>query len=200
MKKYRVLWFASVFLAAACASGPQVNRISADTVTDLSGYWNNTDVEIVCASLIQSCLSSRRVIGIADSLGRLPVFLVGNFSNETGEHLGPAIISETMESAIFNSEKAEFVAGGGIREQLRAERQDQQGNASEETARALGMEVGADFLLTGSIKGIVDRSGNIMTRTYYVSARLTNIETGVVLWMDQNSEIKKEIRTPRVRL
>ncbi|MDR1288699.1 MAG: penicillin-binding protein activator LpoB [Treponema sp.] len=200
MGKYRILWLVFGFLSAACASGPQVSRVSADTVTDLSGYWNNTDVEIVCGTLIQACLNSRRVTGTADSLGRLPVFLVGNFSNETGEHLDTSIISETMELAIFDSERAEFVAGGGIREQLRTERQDQQGNASEETARALGMEVGADFLLTGSVKTIVDRAGGTLTRTYYVSARLTNIETGVLLWMDQNSEIKKIIKTPRARL
>jgi hypothetical protein len=105
-----------------------------------------------------------------------------------------------MEIAIFNSGKADFVAGGDNREELRSERQDQQGNASESTASALGNETGADFLLTGSVKTIVDRAGNTSTRTYFVSAEMTNIETNTRLWMDQNDEIKKVIKNPGAKL
>jgi hypothetical protein len=121
------------------------------------------------------------------------VFLVGSFRNDSDEHIDTSIISSTMEVAIFNSGRADFVAGGSTRNELRDERQDQQSNASEQSAKALANETGADFLLTGSVKTIVDRAGNTTTRTYYVNAELTNIETNTRLWMDQNSEIKKVI-------
>jgi hypothetical protein len=101
--------------------------------------------------------------------------------------------------AIFDSGKADFVAGGDTRTELRAERQEQQSNASEATAAALGNETGADFLLTGSVKTIVDRAGNTATRTYYVTAELSNIETSARLWLGQNAEIKKVIVTPGVK-
>jgi hypothetical protein len=133
-------------------------------------------------------------------LGRLPVILVGRFQNDSDEHIDTSIISSTMEAAIFNSGKADFVAGGNTRNELRAERQDQQGNASEQTASALGNETGADFLMTGSVKAIVDRAGNTATRTYFVSAEMSNIETNARLWMDQNSEIKKVIKNPKAKL
>ena len=61
-------------------------------------------------------------------------------------------------------------------------------------------ETGADFLLTGSVRTIVDRAGNTSTRTYYVRAELTNIETNVRLWMDQNNEIKKIIKVSGAKL
>jgi uncharacterized protein (TIGR02722 family) len=199
-KKYRILWIVLSFTFAACASTPQVNRLSAGTVTDLSGYWNDTDVEIVCDSLIKSCLESPRVARITDDLGRLPVFVVGDFTNESDEHINTTILSNIMEIRIFNSGKADFVAGGDVRDTLRAERQDQQSNASEETAKGLANETGADFLLTGSVKTIVDRADGTATRTYYVTARLTNLETNTLLWTDQNSQIKKEIRNPKLRL
>jgi hypothetical protein len=104
-----------------------------------------------------------------------------------------------METVIFNSGRADFVAGGAVREELRTERQDQQSNASELTAAALGNETGADFLLTGSVKTIVDRAGNTSTRTYFVNAEMTNIETNARMWMDQNSEIKKVIKNPSLK-
>ncbi|MDR1444999.1 MAG: penicillin-binding protein activator LpoB [Treponema sp.] len=185
-----------LFLITACAS---VKRVDSDTVTDLSGYWNDTDVRIVCDSLIKACLDFPRVTAESGRLGRNPVFLVGSFRNESDEHLDTGIIATTMEVAIFNSGKADFVAGGATRDSLREERLDQQSNASEETAKRLANETGADFLLTGSVKTIVDQGGNTRTRTYYVTAELTNLENNTRLWIDQNSEIKKIIKKSRAR-
>jgi uncharacterized protein (TIGR02722 family) len=192
--------FAACALFAACSSNPKVTRVDAGTQVDLSGLWNDTDVRIVCDSLIRACLDSPRVTQEIARRGGIPTVLVGNFRNDSDEHIDTSIISSAMEITIFNSGKLDFVAGGGARDELRAERQDQQGNASETTAAALGNETGADFLLTGSVKTIIDRAGGNATRTYFVSAELTNIETNARLWMDQNSEIKKIIQTPRAKL
>jgi uncharacterized protein (TIGR02722 family) len=191
---------AIVLVIASCSSTPRVTRVDAGTQTDLSGLWNDTDVRIVCDSLIKTCLDSPRVTQEIARKGRLPIVLVGNFRNESDEHIDTSIISSTMEVAIFNSGKADFVAGGDTRNQLRAERQDQQSNASESTAAALGNETGADFLLTGSVKTIIDRAGGTATRTYFVTAEMTNIETTDRMWLGQNNEIKKVIVTPKSKL
>jgi uncharacterized protein (TIGR02722 family) len=190
----------ALVLLASCSSNPTVTRIDAGSQVDLSGLWNDTDVRIVCDSLIRACLDSPRVSREIARRGGTPTVLVGTFKNDSDEHIDTSIISGSMEIAIFNSGKLDFVAGGSARSELRAERQDQQGNASETTAAALGNETGADFLLTGSVKTIIDRAGGTATRTYYVSAELTNIETNARLWMDQNSEIKKIIQTPKAKL
>jgi uncharacterized protein (TIGR02722 family) len=191
---------AAFVLLASCSSNPKVTRVDAGAQIDLSGLWNDTDVRIVCNSLIKACLDSPRVAQEIARRGGTPTVLVGNFRNESDEHIDTSIISSSMEIAIFNSGKLDFVAGGSARNELRAERQDQQGNASEATAAALGNETGADFLLTGSVKTIIDRAGGTATRTYFVSAEMTNIETNARMWMDQNSEIKKVIQTPRAKL
>jgi uncharacterized protein (TIGR02722 family) len=191
--------FAVLFVLSSCSSNPKVTRVDPDTQIDLSGYWNDTDVRIVCDQLIRACLDSPRVSQAIAQLGRLPVVLVGSFRNNSDEHIDTSIISSTMETVIFNSGRADFVAGGAVREELRTERQDQQSNASEATAAALGNETGADFLLTGSVKTIVDRAGNTSTRTYFVNAEMTNIETNARMWMDQNSEIKKVIKNPPLK-
>jgi uncharacterized protein (TIGR02722 family) len=200
MMKQTILCCCAALALCACSSNPQVKRVDAAARTDLSGYWNDTDVRIVCDSLIKACLESPRVSQEIARKGRLPVFLVGRFRNESDEHIDTLIISDIMETAIFNSGQADFVAGGPVRDELRAERQDQQGNASESTAKALANEAGADFLLTGSVRTIVDRAGNTAARTYFVRAELSNIETNARLWMADNKEIKKVIKYPRAKL
>jgi hypothetical protein len=105
-----------------------------------------------------------------------------------------------MEAAIFNSGRLDFVAGGDVREDIRAERMDQQANANPETMARLRNETGADYMLTGSVRTIVDRDRNQTVRTYFVTAELTSIETNQRIWIGHNSEIKKLITQPRNRL
>jgi PBP1b-binding outer membrane lipoprotein LpoB len=200
MKKVKIftVFLPALVIFAACSSTPKVTRIDAGTVVDLSGRWNDSDVRMVCASLIEDCLGSPRVSQYIEQFtgqrgGQLPACLVGSFKNDSSEHIDTSIISRSMEGAIVNSGKLDFVAGGDTREALRTERQEQQSNASEESASALGKETGANLLLTGSVKSSVDQAGNDMVRSYFVYAELTNIETNTRLWMGENSEIKKFI-------
>jgi len=186
---------------SSCSSAPDVQRVDSDSQIDLSGYWNDTDVRIVCEALIRNCLNSPRVDqAIRARRGKTPVVLVGRFRNESSEHIDTAIISSIMESTIFNSGKLDFVAGGGTRDELRAEKQDQQSNASEATVKALGKETGADFLLTGTVRTIIDKADNKTVRTYFVNAEMTDIENNQRMWMDQNSDIKKVITRAKAKL
>ena len=199
-----IICLLAVLFAGACSSTPRVSRISANSQIDLSGYWNDVDVRLVTQSLINDCLNSPQVAEFirqysAQHNGRLPACVVGTFRNDSSEHIDTAIITINMETAIVNSGRLAFVAGGDTRDEVRSERQDQQYNASDATAAALGYETGAILLLTGSVRSMVDRAGNRTIRSYFVDAQLTNIETNTRLWMGTNNEIKKEIRQPNVR-
>jgi len=198
-KNFAFLGIVFLLLCACATTG--VQRVDSGTQTDLSGYWNDTDVRIVCEALIKDCLSSARVEqAIRAKGGKTPTVIVGRFKNESSEHIDTAIISSIMEAAIFNSGKLDFVAGGDTREELRTERQSQQGNASEATASSLGNEKGADFMLTGTVRTIIDRAGNQTARTYFVNAEMTSIETNQRMWMGQNSEIKKVVTRAKNKL
>jgi PBP1b-binding outer membrane lipoprotein LpoB len=192
--------FLTLVIFASCNSNPRVSRIDLDEDIDLSGNWSDGDVRRVCDSLIKDCLEDPQIAQEIERRGGIPTVLVLEFANDSDEHIDTSIITGNMESAIFRSRKLTFVAGGGLRDKIRAERQDQLANASEETAAALGKEVGADFVLTGSVKTQSDRQGGRATRTYYVSARITNVDTGLPLWMPEPAVIRKYIETPRAKL
>jgi penicillin-binding protein activator len=199
MKKIAVV-LCVLLLLSSCET-TKVKRVAAGTQKELSGYWNAVDVKIVCETLIKDCLSSARVNQEIKARGnKKPVVIVGRFKNASDEQIDTEIITSIMENAIFNSGKLDFVAGGDTRADLRAERQDQQGNASEATTAALGKEIGADFMMTGSVRTIVDRAGNRSVRTYFVTAELTNIETNARMWIGQDNSITKEITRPKNKL
>lgn len=194
----------ALVLLSACSSAPKVTRTAADTQIDLSGRWNDTDVRIVCDSLIQSALSSPRMDQFIQDFsgrnnGRFPTVIVGRFRNTTSEHIDTSVISAVMRTAIINNGRLEFVEGGDARDDIREERNDQQVNASEETAAALANETGADFMLTGTVRSVVDQADKTMVRTYFVTASLTNIETNRIYWEGENNEIKKIIEQPKAK-
>lgn len=183
----------------SCAT-TSINRVDAAQQTDISGYWNDTDVRLICNALIEDCITSPRIERFAQENKRLPVFIIGRFKNDSSEHIDTSIIVKKMQTAILNSGKAEFVADSTSREEVRTEREEQNmGNASEETAKALGNETGADFLLQGSVKSMVQKAGNTTVRTYHVSADLINIETNRIIWSGFNDDIKKVIKTRDVK-
>jgi hypothetical protein len=194
--------FSTVIITAICFSGcssaPKVSRVDAGTQTDLSGFWNDTDVRLVCKDLITKCVESPRVAQSISQMKRPPMVIVGKFNNDSSEHIDTEIISKTMEVEIFDTGIMDFVAGGGTRAELRAERSDQDDwGARENNGSDLLGEIGADFMLTGSVKTVVDKAGNQTVRTYFVSAEMTNISTNARMWMGQNSEIKKVIVQPK---
>ena len=201
---YIIVYCATVLLLCSCTSAPKVDRVSPDSMVDLSGRWNDTDVRLVCESLVKDCLADARVAQFIEQYasqhgGKLPACLVGSFRNESSDRIDTSIISINMETAIVNSGKFEFVAGGDTRQEIRGERQDQLVYASEATAAALGYETGAVLILTGTVRSIVDRAGNTTVRSYFVNAEMTNVQTNVRLWMGNNNEIKKVIRQPNYR-
>ncbi len=201
MKNRVVIAFACVaaLALASCSSAPKVTRVSSDTQTDLSGYWNDTDVRIVCETLLKDCLSSPRVAQFEKKTGKQPVVIVGSFRNQSDEHIDTSIITKKMETAILNSGKAEFVASKNERGEIRNERDEQQSFASESTAKALANETGADFMMIGSVKTIVDKAGKTATRTYFVYAELVDLETNRKIWIGENDSIKKVIKAPLIK-
>jgi len=105
------------------------------------------------------------------------------------------IISKKFEMALVNSGKVNTAADFEFRDDFREEKISQQYNASVETAAELGEEIGADFMLQGSVKFNLDQVSNTAIRTYYVDMELINIESGQKVWLGQETVKKKVSRS-----
>ena len=198
-KTILLLGLALMLVLLGCPSTPKIDRLDPSTQTDLSGEWNDTDRRLAAESLIEQCLGAPWQRTFTSVRGKLPVLIVGRFRNDSDEHINTSILSDRLEIAITNSGKASFVASGDLRDEIRGERLDQQqGYTDDATIARIGREIGADYMMTGSIKTEVDRYGRVATRNYIITARLTDITTNNQVWMGQY-EIKKEIKSPSAR-
>lgn len=186
-----------LFMLAGC--NPTVTRVESDTVTDLSGNWNDTDSRLVADEMIQDALSRSWLSNFNRDKGRAPTVIVGTVRNLSHEHINTATFVADMERALINSGEVEFVASAKDREEVRSEIKDQDLNATEETRKTMGQEVGADFMMQGSINSIVDAVSGEQARFYQVDLTLIELGTNRKVWLGQK-KIKKTIEKGGFRL
>ena len=200
MKKYFVL--ALILSVASVLTGcvsSTVERVAFDSQQDLSGYWNDTDARIVSNDLAEQLTDSSWYNRFIQENDRKPVIIIGSIRNNTDEHINTSIISKKLEISLINTGKVLSVANSSERKEIRDERDDQQINASIDSAKNIGNETAADFMLRGDIKTIVDSDGLKSVRTYFITAELVDIETNTKIWLGENSTIKKVIRYSATR-
>ena len=124
--------------------------------------------------------------------GEKPVVIVGLITNKSHEHIDAETFIKDIERAIIRNGSVRLVQAGDKREALRGERADQQEFASQETAKKWGQELGADFMMQGTINSIVDQYNKQKVVYYQINLELTNLETNEIVWIG-DKKIKKYI-------
>lgn len=192
-----------VFLIAGLASlplacgGKTVSRIDPAAVTDLSGRWNDTDSRLVANELIQQSLSAPWArVYMEMNGGRSPAVIVGDFRNRTMEHIPVGTFVRDLERAFVGSGMVRVVASSDERQEVRAERADQQEHSRADTRARLGQELGARYMLQGDLEAIEDQEGRERVVYYQVDATLIDLETNEKVWVGQH-QIKKYIERRR---
>lgn len=197
MKKGLVLAMVAL-LAVGCSSSKKVYRIEPETQTDLSGNWNDTDARLVAEEMISDCLSRPWLTNFAKASGQNPVVTVGTIRNKSDEHIDVEVFTADFERELINSGQVRFVAAKDFRQEIREERFDQQEFASPETMKKIRNETGADFVLMGAVKTIVDEVEGIRVVYYQTDLEMVNIETMEKVWIG-TKKIKKEISKSKTK-
>jgi penicillin-binding protein activator len=191
-----IILIAAALALGACAT--KVERISPEQVRDLSGNWNDTDSQLVSKEMISDALSQAWLDNYQRAHGKQPAVIVGEIRNLSHEHINVNTFIGDMERALINSGRVEFVASKQEREEIREERKDQDINAREDTRKAMGMELGADFMLKGTMNTILDTEGKEQVRYYQIDLNLISLADNRIVWVGQK-KIKKFVTKASLR-
>ena len=191
MKKGFILSIA--FLAMFFGScSRQVTRIDPDKTVDLSVRWNDTDSRLVAQEMTNDFMNRPWRTRFEAQNNRVPVIIIGDVKNRTHEHIDAETFIKNMERECINSGLVRIVQGAEFREQMREERADQQEFATPETAKRWKRELGADFMVHGTINSIVDEAGRHKIIYYQVNLELSDLETNEKVWLGEK-KIKKSV-------
>lgn len=189
-------FLALIALVGGCASGPRITRVASDEVVDVSGYWNDTDSQMVSSEMIADSLDRVWIDEWRGATGQKPTVIVGSVQNRSSEHINTRTFTKDLERAFVNSGRVRLVASSDERSGMRSERLDQLRNATIDTAKSMGREIGADFMLIGGINSIVDAAGGTKLRFYQIELELINLESNEKVWIGQK-KIKKIVEQSR---
>ena len=181
----------TIALINGCANR-KITRVDPNETIDLSGRWNDSDSRLVSEEMIVDLLTSAWIPRYLKANDKRPVVVVGLVENKSHEHINSETFIKDVEKAIIRDGNIRLVVAGEKRNELRKERAEQQDYASPETTKKWGKELGADFILQGTINSIVDSYKKQKVVTYQIDLQLTNIETNEVVWMG-DKKIKKQI-------
>jgi uncharacterized protein (TIGR02722 family) len=195
-----IIFLGVMILVSACASTPKVERKDVDTTIDLSGRWNDADSRMVSEEMISDCLNRPWIERFsAEHGGKPPTVIVGQVKNRSHEHINVQTFVKDLERALINSGRVQFVAARGEREGVRGERLDMAKHASEETMKGPGEEIGADFMLIGSINTIRDEIEGKAVMFYQTNLELIDMANNLKTWIGEK-KIKKLIKRPKTTL
>jgi uncharacterized protein (TIGR02722 family) len=188
-------WAPALVMAVAIAlvgcAEKRVSRVDTGQQIDLSGKWNDTDSQMVSKDMISDALSFPWANQFHGKNGRNPVVVAFGVKNRTAELINTQTFMKDLERAFLRSGQVDVVADRDQRSELREERADQQSGFTANPAK-VGKEVGADFVLSGTINSIQDRLDNNEVIFYQTNLELVSVETNQKVWIGEN-KIKKLI-------
>jgi penicillin-binding protein activator len=181
---------------SGCAQETKVTRVDTGVVTDLSGRWNDTDSRMVAEAMVKEALEYPWLGNFSQSKRRQPVVVVGTVLNNSHEHINVETFVSDLERELTNSQKVTFVAGKNEREEVRTERKEQAMYAREDTQKAPGKEIGADYMMKGTIATILDEADGTKAMFYQIDLQMVDLESNAKVWFGQK-KIKKVIEKKR---
>ncbi|MDC4202851.1 MAG: penicillin-binding protein activator LpoB [Candidatus Manganitrophus sp.] len=198
IKRALFLILTATALGMISCGGKTVSRVETDMVTDLSGRWNDTDSRLVAEEMVKDSLNRPWVDNFMKKRGTEPTVIVGTVVNRSHEHINVQTFVKDLQRELTNSGRVSFVAGKGEREEIREERLEQAQNSSDETAKGPGQEIGADYMMIGTINTILDEADGTKAVFYQVDLEMVDMANNKKVWLGQK-KIKKLIEKSRIK-
>jgi len=186
---------ALLVMMAGCSASTR--DISPDEVVHYDENYDFSDKKAIVRTLVDSLMNKPPLAARDDR----PVLIVYNVANRTDEHIETSGITDDIRQEILQSGKCRFV-NEVQRETIQRESDYQYGgNVSPETRMARARQVGAEYMISGTLRSITKNQPKEMRMTkktlqyYSLTLELTDLQTALIEWTD-TVEIVRESSTP----
>lgn len=180
-----------------CTSTPSGSYKDPGQMGNVSTQYSKDDLHQMANSMIDSLIAFPPIQQVTAT--RRPVLMVLPIANKTTEHIDTESLLDTMSTHLIRSGKFRFVDRAKLEDAIK---EFDLGSAdlglvNPDTAARAGSVIGAEYMLYGNLSSITGQAGRTSEVYYKLTMKLTNVETNVIEWADEN-EISKEVVRRRV--
>jgi uncharacterized protein (TIGR02722 family) len=173
-------------------------KVSPEEEVHYDEAYDFSDKKELVKVLVNSFLSKSP---LSESGDPPPVIIIYGIANRTSQHISTSGITDDIRQALLASGKVRFVSETQ-RDNIALETDYQYGGAvSPETRIKRARQVGASYMLTGTLRSIEKeeprqvRIKKKFLKYYSLNLELTDIETGLIEWAD-SVEVIREASKP----
>jgi hypothetical protein len=201
---HRLLAYGIVPLAAgALLSGCAAFRASTQDVDvseekHMGASYDYTDMRKITED-VASELSASPFLAGADEP---PIFMIAGIQNRTGGYVDTRKISDRIRTLLLKTGSVQFV-NEARREDLLKEQGYQAAHATPETQTAVGRQLGAAYMLSGSLVEMKEGSPRQVRVSkqeliyYNLTVEVTDLETGLIAWTTEK-EFARQASKPLI--
>lgn len=186
---------------AGCAA--QTRQLDVDEARAYDASYDFSDKKEIVEVLTESLATSRAVTRGRDG-GGAPVVVIYPVANRTAEHIDTSGITDDIRNELLNGGELRFVNRPRRDDLIQEADYQYAGFVAPEQRVAEGRQVGADYVLSGTLRSI-EKSEPAQwrlfkrNRVYYsMTLELTGLESGEIVWAD-SVELARELSRPIVR-
>lgn len=193
------LMVVSVAMTSGCAAFRAETRgVDLDTADPMSERFDFTDLRSITESFADE-------LGYSPFITRHPeppIMMIAGVQNRTSEYMDTKNLTDRLRTLLFQTGNVQFV-NESRREDLLREQGYQAAQATPETQVGIGQQLGARYMLSGSLTEMADRSprqvrvSKTVRRFYKLTLEATDLETGLLVWTAER-EFAREARQPLI--
>jgi len=185
---FRHVMFAGLFAAASLLStGCAMFRASTSTVDVNRDTHMKANYDFVDMREISQSVAEEMIGDFLSKPSEPPIMIIPGIENRTSAYMDTKALTDRMRTEIFKSGKAQFV-NESRRADLLTEQGYQAANVTPETQVIIGKQLGAKYMITGSMIEMSQRTPkqariSKTTEKYYkLTVEITDLETGLLAW------------------
>ncbi|HEY5674972.1 MAG TPA: penicillin-binding protein activator LpoB [Malonomonas sp.] len=184
------------FLLPLAGCGVMTREIDPNEKVIYDEGYHFSDKKAIVGYMTKSLLSKHPLVRSTDR----PVLIVYGIANRTSEHISTSAITDDIRQALLESGRVRFI-NETQRDNIERESSYQYGgNVSAETRIAKARQVGASYMLTGTLRSMEKKEPRQMRLTkrtlmyYSLNLELTDIQSGLIEWADSTEVIRESTK------
>jgi hypothetical protein len=181
-------------LSSGCAAfRASTQDVGVDQMDHYKADYDATDMRKITQQVVNELLSSPFLTDEPSA----PIMMIAGVQNRTSEYVDTKNLTDRMRTLLIQSGRVKFI-NAARREDLLKEQGYQAANATPETQTAIGRQLGAKYMLTGSLTEMTQKTprqvrvSKTKMNYYKLTVEVTNLETGLIDWTTEVEFARKE--------
>jgi hypothetical protein len=189
----------TMILSSGCAMfRAKTEDVSVDDMGHYRADYDATDMRKITQSVVNDLLTSPWL----QNQNQPPIMMVAGVENRTSEYVDTKNLTDRMRTLLIQSGKIQFI-NAARRDDLLKEQGYQAANATAATQAAIGQQLGAKYMLSGSLTEMTQKTmrqvrvSKTEMKYYKLTTEITDLTTGLIVWTDEE-EFARKARQPLI--